>query len=383
METLNVYYNAGSDSGWSNESRAWDSSLSTAATISIAKSTNDTSHYLLNSTVTTSEPAGNYTITKVEICIRCKSSGYSNQQIKCIPKFGGSTSGSTYTSAIGMSATTYKFDITSDGSGPGSGSWKWSDITGLDITTWGNNASSISAYTFSVYEVWILLTYSLNYKLYYRKNNSSTAITLYDNADDILYPVGVRVQATTLYAQAKSNGDTSLYARVGGKTLKLKSTKTADAALETEGKPGAGGGGSGTASANTLYVNKFTSGAHGGTIKSVYWHAGGYSGTAIIKFLIFNSDGEILYNSGQLSFTINSDSDGYTLVNLPTSYSMAGSTAFYFGYIVSKGNYSYTTDTGNGGYIANNYGTPTNFDPASLSSTSNRYKVYAKAKYAL
>ena len=66
MATLNVYYNAGSDSGWSNESRAWDSSLSTAATISIAKSTNDTSHYLLNSTVTTSEPAGNYTITKVE-----------------------------------------------------------------------------------------------------------------------------------------------------------------------------------------------------------------------------------------------------------------------------------------------------------------------------
>ncbi len=62
---------------------------------------------------------------------------------------------------------------------------------------------------------------------------------------------------------------------------------------------------------------------------------------------------------------------------------MAGSTAFYFGYIVSKGNYSYQTDAGNGGYIANNYGTPTNFDPASLSSTSNRYKVYVKAKYAL
>ena len=383
MATLNVYYNAGSDSGWSNESRAWDSSLSTAATISIAKRTNDTSHYLLNSTVTTSEPAGNYTITKVEICINCKSSGLSNQQIKCIPKFGGSTSGSTYTSAIGMSATTYKFDITSDGSGPGSGSWTWSDITGLDINTWGNNGNSIYAYTFSVYEVWILLTYSLDYKLYYRKNDSSTAITLYDNADDILYPVGVRVQATTLYAQAKSDGDTSLYARVGGATLKLKSTKTADAAVETEGKPGAGGGGYGSSTANILYVNKFTSGAHGGTIKSVYWHAGGGSGTAIIKFLIFNSDGEILYNSGQLSFTINSDSDGYTLVNLPTSYSMAGSTAFYFGYIVSKGKYSYQIDAGNGGYIANNYGTPTNFDPASLSSTDNRYKVYAKAKYAL
>lgn len=383
MPTLNVYYNAGSDSGWSNESRAWDSSLSTAATISIAKSTDDTSHYLLNSTVTTSEPAVNYKITKVEICINCKSSGFFNQNIKCIPVFDGSTNGSTYSSAISSKTTTYKFDITSDGSGPGSGSWTWDDITALDIKSWGYNANSYSAYTYSVYEVWILLTYSLDYKLYYRKSGATSSATLYDSADTILYPVGVRVQSTNLYAQAKSDGDLDLRVRVGGATLRLKSTKTDDAALETEGKPEVTGGGSGTAVSNILYVNKFTSGAHGGTIKKIYWHAGGGIGTAVIKFLIFNSSGEILYNSGALSFTISSDSEGYTLVNLPTSYSMAASTSFYFGYIVSKGNYSYRTEAGLGGYIANNYGTPTNFTPGDLSSTDNRYMVYAKAKYAL
>ena len=149
MAELNVYYNAGSDvnSSWTNEANAWDGATNDYASKQIPASTNDTTNYLLSQTVATSDP-GATTISKVEIAINVTNEYGIFCDAKVCPVFGGTTDGNTHTTQCTDTPTTYYTDITSDTNAPAT--WSWSDISSLDIKTWGNNTIPL-AQNFSVY----------------------------------------------------------------------------------------------------------------------------------------------------------------------------------------------------------------------------------------
>jgi hypothetical protein len=162
MATLNVYYNAGTNgTGWTNPSRAWDGSTASAADRVILPGDGET-YYLRSQTVDTSDPGGSYSITKVEIGLSYKTVSVFDDYVVVRPIFGGTTNGTTTTFGGSSTQTTEYADITEEAAGPGIGNWTWSNISGLDIKTWGLYSGSIQGSVY-VYEVWIRMTYDTGF----------------------------------------------------------------------------------------------------------------------------------------------------------------------------------------------------------------------------
>lgn len=135
--------NAQSNINWTNPDNAVDSTDDTYARKSIpAKSRDDSANYL--QATANDSSAVDATISKVEIGVE----GYvqrTNTDVLIIPRFGGTTNGSTYTitgvllTTTDTDATFYQ-DVTSDAAGPGALNWAWSDIADLDVRLYGINS---------------------------------------------------------------------------------------------------------------------------------------------------------------------------------------------------------------------------------------------------
>jgi hypothetical protein len=379
MSTITMYYNAGSEAGtnWTDESYAWNGSATTNYGYrTIVHGVDETTLWCLSSTMATSPPTGETIIDKVEVYASVTSVSdfvYYNK-FKFCPLFNGSTSGTVYELNTASSQTTITQDITTSTNAPST--WTWDDVTNLDIKWWGKSTSPSSNYVLRVYEVWLVVTYQVNHYLHYRKDGTTASGLIYISDDNMLYTLGVYTTDGTYYAQLTTSGNKDLYVRKGGATYKFNAPKTNDATITILGTAGLNSG-SGSSTANRLYVQKVTATATG--FINYVWFYNASSNATTLKALVFDVDGVILINSGARTTTA---ATGWYRISLGGDITITNTTVYYIGYIISSGYYSYETVTGLGGYIANSYTTPTDFNPASLSSTSNRYNIYSYIKVA-
>ncbi|MBN2668438.1 MAG: T9SS type A sorting domain-containing protein [Bacteroidales bacterium] len=150
-------YNTSNPGSWdSNPANVVDGSTSTLG------ADNENGDYLyLNSNTCSGTNLG--TITKVELRAYHQNNWTSSQTTsnvvpRLIPYFNGATAGGNYNDAVGNYSTAAygsSFNITLDGSAPGT--WSWSDVQNLDcrLETYRPNSGNLS-----VYRVEIIVTYT-------------------------------------------------------------------------------------------------------------------------------------------------------------------------------------------------------------------------------
>lgn len=144
---ITYYFNARGASGWTNPDNMIDGSTATFASC-LADS--------ITATLTGNQGNGSNlgTITKVEM--RAHGYGDADDKITLTPVFGGTTSGTKKTEALGTSAKwSAYFDITTDTGAPSP--WTWNDVRDLDMTVGGEKAAK--ANTCYCSRVEILVTY--------------------------------------------------------------------------------------------------------------------------------------------------------------------------------------------------------------------------------
>jgi hypothetical protein len=150
----------GSNVGWTNAARAWDSSNNTYGTRSIPNGgANDSANYLRASSNGASDLGG--TITQVEIGFEGYAARtYVNAVFR--PLFGGTATGTAQTilgTVFGTSdsGNTFYVDITNDALAPAT--WTWNDVINLDILLHGNNTGGTNR-TMYVDQIRIRVTYN-------------------------------------------------------------------------------------------------------------------------------------------------------------------------------------------------------------------------------
>ncbi|MDA3840399.1 MAG: fibronectin type III domain-containing protein [Patescibacteria group bacterium] len=155
-------YDGGTSIGWINSANAWDSVDGTYAKRDIPRRNVDDSANYLEANAN-SVPSETYTINSVEIGIEAYAES-ADVSAYLVPRFSGSTSGSTQTltgATMGTtdSGTTFYFDITNDAQAPGT--WTWSDIQNLDVRIYGSNTNNGQPRELYVDQVRIQVDYSV------------------------------------------------------------------------------------------------------------------------------------------------------------------------------------------------------------------------------
>ncbi|MCK4539743.1 fibronectin type III domain-containing protein [Candidatus Parcubacteria bacterium] len=157
--------NAGTNVGWTNGPNGYDNIDDSYASRDIPRrSVLDSANYLEGNA--NNAPSYTYVITKVEIGIE----GYiesSNVTPYMIPRFNGSTNGSSYavsglTTSDPTDTTYWANEITNDVNGPGADNWTWSDIQNLDIRVYGSNSHNSQPRFLYIDQIRIQVTYDAN-----------------------------------------------------------------------------------------------------------------------------------------------------------------------------------------------------------------------------
>ena len=157
---------AGTHSGWTNPSSAWDNGTDTYASRDIPKKTGtgEPTNYL-EATANSSIDIGG-TVSTVEIGVEGYVEGTSVTTY-LVPYFNGSTAGTTYNitgATVGTTddnATDY-VDITTSANGPGSGNWAWSDIINMNVRVYGGNSLSNAARFLYIDQIRVRVDYTPN-----------------------------------------------------------------------------------------------------------------------------------------------------------------------------------------------------------------------------
>lgn len=386
-------YNAGSEAGtnWTNESYAWDGVYYgfDAATRIVAANTDETTKWVKCETIGTTLPSD--TILKVYAVVLYSSTNTSVKPKFC-PVFGGSTDGDTY-ELTGVAGGAYSFtDITTSTNAPST--WTWTDVQNLDIRLWGKNTSATTPYQLSIIEIGLYIEHQTNHYIYYRKSSTTYSGLLYADNTGMMRSIGIKVDDDdysngTYFAQIKSDGDLDLSVRDGGSTYKINSVREDDCTDYRLQETSTNSTGytlvSATATNDRLYLRKvMTHITASGTLKQVYF-CNETTGSVTLKCLLFSSTGTILYNSGEL--VINTLSGVFVPKGLPSGgYALTANTYYYLGYIIKDDTSGQTTYTVmgafTGGYIANDYDTPANFNTASISNNTYAYRICGVYKVA-